>query len=160
MKHKKLKLCFVLLLGFGLTAMQAQKTVLTNGSIALGSGGSMCYSIGQVVYTTNTGTNGSISQGVQQPYEIFVGLEEGKSSNLSCKVYPNPANAVLTLKVENLKHSTYTYSLYDMDGKLLADKKFKGNETSIDISHLVAATYFLKVTDNMKAVSTYKIVKN
>jgi hypothetical protein len=159
MKHKKLKLCVLLLLGFSLTGMQAQKAVLTNGSVALGSGGSMSYSIGQIVYTTNTGTNGSIAQGVQQPFEIFVGLEEGPASNISCMVYPNPASAVLTLKVENLNNSTYTYSLYDLDGKLLANKKITGNETSIDINQLVAATYFLKVTDNMKVVTTFKIIK-
>jgi hypothetical protein len=160
MKHKKLKLSVLLLLGFGLTGMQAQKAVLTNGSVALGSGGSMSYSIGQIVYTTNTGTNGSIAQGVQQPFEIFVGLEEGPGSNISCTVYPNPASAVLTLKVENLNNSVYTYSLYDLDGKLLANKKITGNETSIDISQLVAATYFLKVTDNMKVVTSFKIIKN
>ncbi len=160
MRHKKLKLSIVLLLGFGLTAMQAQKAVLTNGSIALGSGGSMCYSIGQIVYTTNTGTNGSVAQGVQQPHEMYVGLEEGKTSNLNFTAYPNPASDAITLKVENLNYSTYTYSLYNMNGKLLEIKKLKGNETIIDMSNLVAATYYLKVTDNMKEVSTFKIIKN
>ena len=160
MRHKKLNLSLIFLLGFGLMALQAQKALLTDGSMAMGSGGSLCYSIGQIFYTTNTGTNGSVAQGVQQPYEIFVGLEEGNSSDFRCTVYPNPASAVLTLKVENLNHSTYYYSLFDMKGKLLVYKEFKGNETSIDMSNLVAATYFLKVTDNAKELSTFKIIKN
>jgi hypothetical protein len=40
------------------------------GGEATGSGGSVSYSVGQVVYTTNTGINGSVAQGVQQPYEF------------------------------------------------------------------------------------------
>jgi hypothetical protein len=160
MKYKKLKLSIVLLLGLGLTGLQAQKATLTAGGNASGSGGSVSYSVGQIAYTVNAGTNGSAVQGVQQPYEISVGLEEAKGISLSCSVYPNPANDILTLKVENYTHSTLTFSLYDINGKLLENKKLAGNETNIDMSNLIPATYFLKVIDNNKEVSTFKIVKN
>ncbi len=49
-KHKKLKLIAILLLGIGLTGLQAQTALIATGGIALGSGGSVSYSIGQVVY--------------------------------------------------------------------------------------------------------------
>ncbi|MGC8754863.1 MAG: hypothetical protein ACP5QJ_07625, partial [Thermosulfidibacteraceae bacterium] len=78
MRHKKLKLSAVLLLGLGLTGLQAQESVNATGGNASGNGGTVAYSVGQVVYTTNTGTNGSVAQGVQQPFEISVvsGIEE------------------------------------------------------------------------------------
>lgn len=70
MRNKKLKLSALLLLGLGLTGLQAQESVNATGGNASGSGGSASYSVGQVVYTTNTGTNGTVAQGVQQPFEI------------------------------------------------------------------------------------------
>ena len=83
MRHKKLKLSAVLLLGLGLTGLQAQESVNATGGNASGSGGSASYSVGQVVYTNNTGTSGSVAQGVQQPFEISVvtGIEEAKGIN-------------------------------------------------------------------------------
>ena len=84
MRHKRLKLSTVLLLGLGLTGVQAQTSVNATGGDASGGGGSVSYSVGQVVYTTHTGTSGSVAEGVQQPYEISVvtGLEEAQSINL------------------------------------------------------------------------------
>ncbi|MFM2191538.1 MAG: hypothetical protein RLZZ118_495, partial [Bacteroidota bacterium] len=55
----------LLLLGFVLTAQAQQATTATGGD-ATGSGGSAAYSVGQIVYTTHTGTTGSVAQGVQQ----------------------------------------------------------------------------------------------
>ena len=53
-----------------------------------------------------------------------------------------------------------SYQLYDMNGKLLENKKVTGNETSIVMSNLVPATYFVKVTEGNKEVKTFKIIKN
>jgi TRAP-type uncharacterized transport system substrate-binding protein len=39
---------------------QAQENANTSGGVATGSGGTVAYSIGQVAYTTNTGSNGSV----------------------------------------------------------------------------------------------------
>ena len=64
MKHKKVK-WGVLLLGLGLTAQAQQATTATGGN-ASGSGGTVAYSVGQIVYTTNTGSTGSVAQGMQQ----------------------------------------------------------------------------------------------
>ena len=162
MRHKKLKLSAVLLLGLGLTGLQAQESVNATGGNASGSGGSASYSVGQVVYTTNTGTNGSVAQGVQQPYEILVvtAIEEAKGINLSVSAYPNPTTDYLTLEVKDFELSTLYFQLYDMNGKLLQSEKITGNQTSIVMSNLVPATYFVKVTQGNKEVKTFKIIKN
>ncbi|SDC84448.1 T9SS type A sorting domain-containing protein [Williamwhitmania taraxaci] len=165
MRHKRLQLSAVLLLGLGLTGLQAQETIPATGGNASGSGGSSSYSVGQVVYTTNTGTNGTVAQGVQQPFEISVvtGLEEAKGINLNCTAYPNPTTDYLVLKVDasaTLSIQSLSYQLYDMSGKLLENKKITGNETSIVMSNLVPATYFVKVTEGNKEVKTFKIIKN
>jgi len=162
MRHKRLKLSAVLLLGLGLTGLQAQTSVNATGTNASGSGGSASYSVGQVVYTTNTGTNGSVSEGVQQPFEISVvtGLEEAKGINLSVTAYPNPTTDYLTLSIADFDASKLSYQLYDMNGKLLQNEKITGNQTSIVMSNLVPATYFVKVIQGNKEVKTFKINKN
>jgi len=162
MQHKKVKLIYVFLFGIGIFAIQAQETTLTSGSNVSGSGGSVSYSVGQVVYTTNTGTSGSVAQGVQQPFEISVvtGIEENKDITLQCNAYPNPTSDFLILKMENYILESCNYQLYDVNGKLLENKRIEGNETSIDMLNLVPATYFLKVIQNEKEVKTFKIIKN
>jgi hypothetical protein len=162
MKYKKLKLSAVLLLGLGLTGLQAQTSVNATGGNASGSGGSASYSVGQVVYTTNTGTNGSVAEGVQQPFEISVvtGLEEAKGINLSVTAYPNPTTDYLTLEVKDFEISNLHFQLYDMNGKLLQNEKITGNQTSIVMSNLVPANYFVKVIQGNKEVKTFKIIKN
>jgi hypothetical protein len=164
MRHKKLKLSTVFLLGLGLTGLQAQEAITTSGGNASGSGGSASYSVGQVVYTTDVGTNGSSAQGVQQPFEISVvtGIEEAKCITVEWSAYPNPTTDILNLKVDaltTLSIPSMQYQLYDMSGKLLETKKIESNQTSITMNNLMPATYFLKVTDNNKEVKTFKIIK-
>jgi hypothetical protein len=162
MRHKRLKLSAVLLLGLGLTGLQAQTSVnATDGDVS-GSGGSVSYSVGQVVYTTHTGTSGSVAEGVQQPYEISVvtGLEEAQSINLSVTAYPNPTTDYLTLEVKDVELLNLHFQLYDMNGKLLQNEKITGNQTNIVMSNLLPATYFVKVIQGNKEVKTFKIIKN
>ncbi len=162
MRHKKVKLSAVLLLGLGLTGLKAQEAIPATGGMASGSGGSVSYSLGQLVYTTNTGTNGSVALGIQQPFEIFVvtSIEQAKGMSLQCSAYPNPTTDFLTLKVENFELSTLNFQLFDISGKLLVSKKVENSETTIAMSNFVSATYFLKVTQANKEIKTFKIIKN
>ena len=145
---------------FGISSI-AQQTVSSSGGEAGGTGGTVSYTVGQVVYTTNTGTNGYIIQGVQQPFEISVvtGIKEAGDISLEFAVYPNPATDFVKLKIENYEVKNLRYQLYDNRGSLLQDNKVEGNETSIIMSNLVPAIYFLKVTDNKRGIKTFKIIK-
>ena len=162
MRHERLKLSAVLLLGLGLTGLQAQESVNATGGNASGSGGSISYSVGQVAYQTHTGTNGSVAQGVQQAYEISVitAIEQAKGISLSVTAYPNPTTDYLTLEVKDFEFSTLSFQLYDMNGKLLQSEKITGNQTSILTSNLLPASYFVKVIQGNKEVKTFKIIKN
>ena len=158
MKHKKtiFSVAFLLL---GLVGLHAQESPTATGGEATGVGGTVSYSLGQVVYTTNTGSNGSVEQGVQQPYEISatVGINES-SISLEMSVYPNPTTNYLTLKVEITKN--LSYQLFDMQGKVIVSKKITDNTTTVVMENLPTATYLLKVTDSNKTVKTFKIIKN
>lgn len=122
----------------------------------------MSYTVGQVAYTTNAGTNGTVAQGVQQPYEISVitALEEARDFNLTCSAYPNPASDFPTLKIENYDKENLSYKLFDANGKPLESKKVTGNETQISMGIYLPSVYFLKIFDNQKEIKTFKIIKN
>jgi hypothetical protein len=160
MKKALIVLIAFCIFGFG-TAIRAQNAIPASGGNATGSGGTVTYTIGQVVYTKYTGTNGSVAQGVQQPYEISVvtGIVEAKDISLEIEVYPNPATDFAKLKIENYQVKNLRYQLYDINGSLLKDNKVEGIETSISMQNLLPSMYFLKVTDNNKVIKTFKIIK-
>lgn len=160
MKHRK-TITSVAFLLLGLGGLHAQENTVVTGGEAAGAGGTVSYSVGQVVYTTATGTNGSVAQGVQQPFEISVttGINE-TSINLELSVYPNPTTNFLSLKVESKKLESLTYQLIDLQGKVIENKKVNDNSTTIKMEGLPKATYFLKVTNNQNIVKTFKVIKN
>jgi len=160
MKNKKTKLTALLLLGIGFNQVYAQQASTASSGNASGSGGSVAYSIGQIVYTTNTGTTGSVVQGVQQPYEISVrtGLEEA-GINLNLSAYPNPTTNYLMLQIDNYDKAL-SYQLYDISGKLLESNAIVANSTTIKMEQLATGNYFLKVSQNNTFVKAFKIIKN
>lgn len=162
MKQERKILIILFLCGFWTIVVQAQGTIPVTGGNASGSGGSVSYTVGQIAFSTFSGANGSVVQGVQQPYEISVitGIDDARGINLICSAYPNPATDFITLKVENYDNTNLSYQLFDLSGNLLENKKIEGNETTIPMGNRNTSVYFLKVTDNNKAVKTFKIIKN
>lgn len=141
--------------------VQAQETIPATGGIATGSGGSVTFTVGQVTYRTWTGTDATVAQGVQQPYEISVvtAIENTGEINFQCIIYPNPTRGLIKLIVESYENQNLRYQLYDSNGVLLQDKKVEAGETEISMGSLSSAVYFLKVIyDNME-LKVFKIIK-
>jgi|APHig6443717817_1056837.scaffolds.fasta_scaffold19272_3 hypothetical protein len=166
MQNNKRLMCIVFLFIVRLTSLQAQETIPASGGNATGSGGSVSYTVGQVVYTTNVGADGSVAQGVQQPYEISVvtGVDQFKNVTLTCRAYPNPTTDFLTLEIVGEMPEHFSASLYDLNGKLLQWLKVIGRETTIPMETLAPATYFLKIEAKTNSTSnnlkTFKIIKH
>ena len=157
---KKRKLMSMFLLCFALTGIQAQQTTTAAGGEATGSGGTQSYSVGQVVYAATSNSSGSINEGVQQPFDIATLIPDNKTINLTYSVYPNPILSVLNLNVGNTATDNLFFELYDVSGKLLLKDKIVNSNTTITMENYAAANYLLTVTDNNKAVQTFKIIKN
>ena len=102
-------------------------------------------------------------------------IGEAKDIKLEWAFYPNPTSYLLTLSLRNSEYSglridNLSYQLYDMNGKLIQEKKLENIETSINMGGLVPATYIFKVIQNQDNASqpdinspnelkTFKIVK-
>jgi hypothetical protein len=162
MVSKKFKPIALLSLGLLVSVLsKAQELTNASGGNATGSGGTASYSIGQVVYTTHTGSNGSVAQGVQHAYDIYpVGISE-TALNITLTVFPNPTSDNLTLQISNPINEQLTCQLFDVQGKILHTEKVSAQQTQIDMTGLASATYFLYVVnDNHKRIQSFKIVKN
>ncbi len=78
-----------------LSAASAQESLNTAGGVDRGRGGSVSYSVGQLVYTTETTQAGAMAQGIQRPME-----------NLAAGIYllqvfdtnPNPLQTLQIIK--------------------------------------------------------------
>jgi hypothetical protein len=162
MRQIKLELIALFLLVIATSTIQAQDATTASGGVAVGSGGTSSYSVGLCVYTSINGTNGSVAQGVQQPYEISVvnGIEEFTGFTLKSSAYPNPVTDLLILKIDNINLINLSYKLFDVNGKLIANKRIVSTETRIHMNDLVSSTYFLIVTQDKKEERTFKIIKN
>jgi len=161
MKNKIPQLFFVLLISLGLSGLQAQEIVLSSNGNATSSAGTVSYSVGQVVYLTKSGTNGTITEGIQQPYEILIptGLEDEKGITLECLVFPNPASKYVKLKIENHDLNNLSYKLYNMNGLLLQNMKITSGETFIPMEDLKKATYFLLISEKEEVLKTFQVIK-
>ena len=159
MRQKRLNFSILLLISIGLTKLNAQDVVTASGGNASGSGGSISYTVGQVVYTSNKSSSGSISQGVQQPYEISIvsGIEDLQGITLTA--FPNPTTNNLTLKIENKEENQFSATLFDINGRQLSKQVISNSETTIPMEQFNVSTYFLKVFDSKKEIKTFKIIK-
>lgn len=149
---------FLCNLGMALNAQQA--TTAAGGDLS-GSGGSVSYTIGQIDYINASGGGNIITQGVQQPYEIFLISEiaEANGIQLNCNAYPNPTTDLLKLNIKNYDLSNLSFQIFDLNGKLLTEGKITSAESSISLEDFKQAVYFLKIIDNNNVIKSFKINK-
>ena len=148
------------LFSFSMKAQTSHQVLSASGGDAMGSGGSVAYSLGQIVYTTHTGTTGSVAQGVEQAYEIYsVGIKE-TALNISLSIFPIPTSDFLTLKVEDYNNEILFFYLLDEQGKLILSEQIKNQNTQLSMSTLAHGSYFINIVQTNKKIQTFKVIKN
>ena len=157
----KSSLFLLFLYGFLIPKVHSQNAVVGAGGNATGNGGKVSYSIGQSTYTFASGTNGFVSQGIQQPFEIStLGNDNFPNIVLEMSVFPNPTIGNVTLKIAILDSEVTSYQLFDVTGKHIISEQISKTTTEINMNNLNAAIYFLNVTNQNATIKTFKIIKN
>ncbi len=143
-----------------LSEVMAQQTTDASGGNAAGTGGSSSYSVGQITYNSIS-SGGSVSQGVQQPFEIAtLGNDEFPEITLQISIYPNPTTSFINLNIENHSMENILYQLFDINGKQIQMQSISSTETQISMEHLASAIYLLNVIQNNKIIKSFKIIKH
>ncbi|MBK8242341.1 MAG: T9SS type A sorting domain-containing protein [Saprospiraceae bacterium] len=161
MSLHKIKFLFIFAsLIFTAPELYSQNGFVTLGGNTSGNGGTLSYSVGQLVYKSQTGFNGNINQGVQQPYEIFTVAIAEEFLDISVSIFPNPTLDMLIININDVDSKTLNYQLYDIQGKLLIRHNIFKNQTKITTENLPASTYVLKINSENKPIQSFKIIKN
>lgn len=168
MNNQKMKLykSFIAILIFmicDITILLAQKGVVATGGRASGSGGSVSYSVGQTNDISIKNNVRTVTQGLQQPYEIFVVEEDSiirKDFQISATVYPNPASGYLRLRIDDGKIEDLYYKIFDEQGRLISQQKIVDKLTTISLNELGNSLYFVKVYKSIFLMKSFKIIKN
>jgi hypothetical protein len=156
-KLKQLTPLFFLLLN---TVLTAQETFSSSGFNSNGNSGLISYSVGQVSVGFFTENNGSLTHGVQQPYEIFSTTgDDILNINLKLTAYPNPTIDQLFLRIENIQGKFFNYQLFNMQGKLLLIDKCENNKTHINLNEFPPNTYLLSISENNTVIKSFTIIK-
>ena len=151
----------ILLFLLGFSVSNAQQSINSSGGEAYGNGGTFNYSVGQIVYSFNSAVTGSITEGVQQPYEISVinSIETAEGISLKFLAYPNPVSDLLSLRIENTIYNDLSFNLIGPNGSILINKKIIDVSTTIPMQNLVPASYFLIIYQKNRAIKTFQIIK-
>ncbi|MBE0639833.1 MAG: T9SS type A sorting domain-containing protein [Bacteroidales bacterium] len=73
--------------------------------------------------------------------------EDSKVNSTALQVYPNPADHLVTLSIAgNQNHINFT--IMDMNGRVIEQSGFTGNETILDISNFKPGFYFIRMMIN------------
>ena len=138
----------------------AQQTANTSGKIVSQNNTSVSYSIGEVYYNITSNANSVITQGIQQPYEIYLISGIGNEKDVMLiTAFPNPTSTVLKLLIQDIKLDGLNYKLYDLLGKEILSGDIQKNQTELDLNNLMPAVYFIKVFRYNSNLKYFKIIK-
>jgi len=138
----------------------AQEIVPSTGGNATGTGGTSSFTVGQVFYTSNASSTGSVSQGVQQAFEIQTLSNPGLLTvQLTAVTYPNPTTDYVVLKITDTALENLQYTLFDVNGKTIVSKKITTSITEITMKNYSIGMYLLKLTKKNQPLKTFKIIK-
>jgi hypothetical protein len=139
---------------------QSQEAIAATGGESVGSGGTSSYTLGQVFYTATTGSNGTISQGIQKSIELFALSNPALTSvNLEAVIYPNPTSDQLMLTITDIALTDLSYVLLDIQGKVVSNAKINTIDTRVSLQGLSVGTYVLRVNQKNSELKTFKIIK-
>ena len=170
MKHKKLKTITLLLLGLGLTSVQAQTMYLKENI-----GTQTDYSLSNIQKMTFSGGNVSIAKTDNSTVSFTLGdisyisftdlvtsveAQMGSMKHSNLAAYPNPVSEVLSIDLSSLKNKQGTLSILSLEGSTVLTQPTQGGETAIlNLRALVKGIYLCQFM-NENETKTIKIIKD
>ena len=145
-----------------IVGLNAQQTVSPTAGESSGTGGTVSYTIGQTFYQSYDDSTGKITEGVQQPFEIYVITDIGSvlSASIHLKVFPNPTTDQLLLEVDEKHVSELYYLLVSERGETIEKGKITKSNTTFRLAARPKGMYLLTIIKSDKKQKVFKIIKN
>jgi hypothetical protein len=71
-------------------------------------------------------------------------------------IYPNPAQDILHININNYSTNQYRVTVFDIYGKIYLNKSL--HESYIDLTELNSGIYFIRITNNQNISTTKKFI--
>lgn len=114
------------------------------------------WTIGETVIGTFAAGDVMLTQGFHQG-EILVTSIEETDPGQKMIAYPNPAHDELYIRVDNPEG--LRYEIFDVNGQRIAGEQITSQTTSVNVSNLSPAIYYVKLKNDQQAKQTFKIIK-
>jgi len=138
----------------------SQEVVASAGNCSNHASVQISWSLGEPVIETWVNTQTVLTQGFHQPKLIVTAIHNLTVQNLALKVFPNPTSDYVILEITKGNFENLQYSLFDLSGKLLLQKKVLSNCEQLGMQPFSTGAYFFKVTNRVgHPLQTFKIIK-
>lgn len=169
---KYLKLLFMGVIGFlGITpagyAQGVSHTINSSGGTVAISNTIHEWSIAEMtLIATLTSPEVVLTQGLLQPFQTTLSINNPSGPKSKLSVYPNPAEETINFSITNIRDAIVDYKLVSITGQTILQGESIGQSDtlnqSIDISRLSSGTYLLRVfirQGNAHHTQTVKVIK-
>ena len=158
--HHLILLAMLSIVGFSYSQDLDHFVIGTDGGYAGNNQFSLSYTIGEIVTDLgrDTSNNVDLTQGFQQSYLSIVSVED-HDMDIDISIYPNPAVDHLNVRISDIDKAN-SYSMYDMNGKLIRQEAIRVKEFKIGFSSLSTGNYMLVFTDRERRLKTIKVQKS
>jgi hypothetical protein len=137
-----------------------QQVIAPTGSAGGASGIQVHWTLAEPVTKTISNTENTLTQGFHQTRLVITAIDDLIIENVNVSAFPNPATAILNIKIEQAGNHVYSYRIESLDGRcVVQNPAFSGNG-QINVENLTTGVYILSVLpDNRAWIKTFKIVK-
>lgn len=134
----------------------SQGVISSQGDSYTDPSASIDFTIGEVVTSTVSNGEKTLTQGFHQANWSFVSIEN-HVPNYEAIIFPNPTDNFLNIKAISFKN--VNYSLFDEMGKLVLNGTLCSEKTSLDVSKLHTGLYSLVLNNPENKLKTFNIIK-
>lgn len=172
-KSKMLRKKWIECLGLGMgmfcsAVLQAQnispQSVNSGGSVMLNGTSSISFGVGELLVVSQQDANGnSLSGGFAAASSGTLNIEALSKPQVNCLVYPNPANTVLIIELNEAELNGFQAEWRDAKGRILQSNPltFVENRADLDLTALPSGQYMMSITSrNGELVATHRIIKH
>jgi hypothetical protein len=140
----------------------SQYSIVSSGASVETNEGSLSYSVGQILTSSNIRTSGFqniskvLSHGVQQ---VFL-QRCNENSRVEILATPNPSNGQVTINLINWDEKEINLNVYDMMGKNVLFTNISEDKTKLDLSYLSSGAYILSLGYSCGSINSFKLLIN
>jgi hypothetical protein len=154
---------YVFLFGFFYMSFQlsAQQSFVVTGDDTHTGFGSVNYSVGQVIITSDSTRKGSIMHGVQLPFELFrnpVGIHE--LQDIQAIAYPNPTFDRVKISIPEHHQGPFSLSLISGNGSVIETQTIYESEFILSLTQHSTGMYTILISKDNRTVSSFSIIKH